>query len=179
MGEYNVKVHTNIPRMILVVVGMGLLVVYLGVFMASRDPYWFVRGFNERPYLIVVYDKGQKVEFKEGQPEFDLMAEAVRQSLDSGIARLSGIGLSEASQEDAYNKYLSLEAHFARPIKLHAWFDTYHPTLLLFPITGRHSNLSVVFLGSGDSFRVNVPALKTVEPIRAALTKIGYSLSEE
>jgi len=103
----------------------------------------------------------------------------VRQSLDGGIARLSGIGLSEASQQDAYTKYLTVEAFFRQPVKLHAWFDTYTPTRLMFPITGRHSQLKVVFLGAGEKFRVNVPALKTVEPIRAALQKIGYSISEE
>ena len=63
----------------------------------------------------------------------------MRASLAQGVARQSGIGLSEGSLQDAYNQYVTVEVFFDRPVKLHAWFNTDSPTQMLFPITGRHS----------------------------------------
>lgn len=179
MGQYNVKVRPNILGMLLVVLGIGCLTVYLGIYLSSRDPVWFAKGFDQKPYLIVIYDHGQRKELIAGQPGYDQLAAAVTQSLDQGVARLSGIGFSDASVEDAYGKYLSVEAFFERPVKLHTYFNTGQPTQMLFPITGRHSNLKVVLLGNNDRFAVNVPALKTMEPIRTVLQSLGYDVNRQ
>jgi hypothetical protein len=178
MGEYGVKVKPNILGMLLVVGLIGLLVIYFSVFISSRDPVWFVKGFAEQPSRIVVYNQGQPIELKPGDPGFELLAGAIVDSLDQGVARLSGIGMSDASQQDAYDKYLTVEAFFRQPIKLHTWFNTGNPTQLLFPITGRHSDLQVVLLGSGGRYAVNVPALNTVEPLRQALKSLGYDIED-
>jgi hypothetical protein len=44
----------------------------------------------------------------------------------------------------------------------------------LFPITGRHSDLSIVLLGDESQYRVGAPVLKTMEPIRETLKALGY-----
>jgi hypothetical protein len=174
MGDYNIKVRPNIFKLLLILGVVFLAVIYLGILMSSKDPIWFVKGFQDRPYLIVVYDQGKRTEYTAGQPGFDLLANAVVESLDQGIARLSGIGLSKESQQDAYDKYLTLEAFFPQAVKIHSYFDTGRPTQMLFPITGRHSELKVVFFGDGGPYWVNVPALKTLEPIYSALKSLGY-----
>jgi hypothetical protein len=176
MGEYGVKVKPNILGMILVVGLIGLGVVYASVFISSRDPVWFLKGFTQQPTRVVIYDQGQQTELQPGDPGFELLAGAVVDTLNQGVARLSGIGMSDASQQDAYDKYLTVEAFFSPPAKLHTWFNTGNPTQMLFPITGRHSDLKVVFLGSGGRYAVNVPALNTVEPLRQALQTLGYDI---
>jgi hypothetical protein len=45
---------------------------------------------------------------------------------------------------------------------------------MLFPITGRHSDLSVVFLGRNGQYMAGGPVLQTTEPIRGALRALGY-----
>ena len=67
-----------------------------------------------------------------------------------------------------------MEVFFERPVKLHAWFDTGEPTQMLFPLTGRHAELSIVLLGQNGKYLASPPALKTVEPLREAVQSLGY-----
>jgi hypothetical protein len=123
---------------------------------------------------VVVYNGGSRTEYQPGQPGFNELSGAVNESLNRGVARQSGLGLSPDSLKDAYNRYLTVEVFFSRPVKLHAWFNTHWPTQMLFPISGRHAETAVVFMGSGGIYLSNSPALNTTEPIRAALKALGY-----
>jgi len=154
----------------------GVLIYFLTIVYTTQDPLWFAKGFNSRPTRIVVYHNGQHSEWHPGEPGYDLLAEAVRQSLDQGIVRQTGIGMGDMTLQDAYNKYVSVEAFFGRPVKLHTHFYTGNPDQMLFPITGRHSELTVVYLGDNGQYRVNPPELKTVQPIRDALVQLGISI---
>lgn len=159
--------------MILVVI-LFILVIYLGtIFFTTQDPLWFVSSFEERPMRIVVYHNGEKSEFRVGDPGYDRLAEAVRLSLAEGVLRQSGIGMGADTLKDAYEKYITVEAFFSHPVKLHANFYTGHPIQMLFPITGRHSELGVVFLGDGRQYLVNPPALNSVQPLRDALVELN------
>ena len=161
-------------KMILVIV-LFILVVYLGtIFFVTQDPLWFVSSFNEKPVHIVVYHDGEKSEYRVGDPGFERLAEAIRQSLDQGVLRQSGIGMGEETLQEAYVKYVTVEAFFSHPVKLHANFWTGHPVQMLFPITGRHSELGVVFLGEGGDYLVNPPALNTIQPLRTALAELNF-----
>jgi len=175
MGQGQIPVKPRVWKMLFVVGLFIVLMIYGTIFVASRDPLWFLSGFYELPARVVVYHEGQQTEYTPGQPGFDLLAESLRDSLDQGIARQSGIGFSEATFQDAYQKYLTVEAFFDQPVKLHAWFDTGSPTQMLIPITGRHSEQSVVLLGNKGKYLVNSPALKNLQPLRDALVALGYS----
>jgi hypothetical protein len=167
------KLSTNVFGMLVAVVGFAAVAIYATIAFSAHDVYWFLTGFDERPERVLVYRAGQRTELEAGQPGFDELAEAVRASLAQGVARQSGIGLSEGSLRDAYDQYVTVEAFFVRPVKLHAWFNTDSPTQMLFPITGRHSELYVAFLGDNGKYMSDAPALKTVEPIRSALKSQG------
>ena len=168
------KLQTNILGMLAAVIGFVLVAIYGTLALSAQDPMWFLTGFDERPTRVIVYRVGQRIELQVGQPGFDELAEAVRSSLAQGVSRSSGIGLSEGSLQDAYSLNLTLEVFFDRPVKLHAGFNTDRPRQMLFPITGRHSEMSVVFLGSGNNYMSNAPVLKTVEPIRSVLESLGF-----
>ncbi len=165
--------RVNIPGMLAAVIGLGALIVFLTITFATQDPLWFKPGFDQRPVRIVVYQAGQRIEFTSGKPGYVEMAEAVRASLNRGVVRSSGIGLSQGSLEDAYNQYLTVEAFFDGPVKLHASVNTGAPTQMLFLITGRHSDQPIVFLGKDGVYMSNGPILKTVQPIRDALATLG------
>ena len=168
------KLRVNILGMLLAVIGFGLVVIFLTIAFSAQDVLWFRTGFAERPQRIIVYQAGQRSELPAGQPGFDVLADAVQASLARGVARPSGIGLSQGSLEDAYNLYVTVEVFFEQPVKLHAWFNTGQPTQMLFPITGRHSDLSVVFLGRNGQYMAGGPVLQTTEQIRGALRALGY-----
>jgi len=161
------------------------MVLMLGVFLVAilygtivfttGDLLWFLKGFHSRPARIVVYyDEGKRTELRPGDPGFDLLTSAIQESLSEGLERPSGIGLSDASLLDAYSRYVTVEAFFTHPVQLHAWFETGQPTRMLFPITGRHSELSLVVLGQGGKYLASPPVLKTLQPLRDALHELGY-----
>jgi hypothetical protein len=170
------KLRVNILGMLIAVVGFGLVAAFVTIAFSAQDPLWFIGGygFEERPARIVIYQAGQRTELRPGQPGYTELAEAVRASLAQGVVRTSGIGLSEGSLQDAYSQFLTVETFFSRSVKLHAAFNTDYPTQMLFPITGRHSDQPIVFLGKDGTYMSGAPVLKTVQPIRDVLTALGY-----
>jgi hypothetical protein len=168
------KLRTNVLGMLLAVVGFGLLVALFTVTLSAKDPLWFTRGFTDMPVRMIVYHAGQRTELTAGREGFQPLAGAVLASLSQGASHPSGIGLSESSLQDAYSLYVTLEVFFEQPVKLHAWFNTGNPTQMLFLITGRHSDLNVVFMGKDGQYMASPPVLNTTTPIRDALTSLGY-----
>ncbi len=81
-------------------------------------------------------------------------------------------GMDEAPRNAV--RLRTVEAFFAVPMKLHAPFYIGYPTQMLFPITGRHSDYTIVFLSAGDAYWVNAPLLKTTQPLLDALKALGY-----
>lgn len=161
--------------MLALVGGFVALLLYGTIAFTSGDLLWFSKRFDSKPVRIVVYhDGGKRTNLDPGDPDFEPLAQAIRSSLSAGLERPSGIGLSDASLLDAYSRYVTVEAYFARPVKLHAWFNTEDPTRMLFPITGRHSELSLVVLGKNGQYLSSPPVLNTVEPLRNALRELGY-----
>lgn len=171
------KLRTNPVLMLVVVIGFIVLVPVAVIALASGDPVWFIRDFKALPDRMVVYANGGSYEYLPGQAGFSELAQAVTASLDRGVQRASGIGLSPESLVDAYSKYMSVEAQFYQPVKLHASFNTYHPTRMLFLISGRHSQVPIVFMGTEEGYYSNAPVLVTNQPLIDCLAKLGYDIS--
>jgi len=160
---------------VLVLMGSALpVIVFIANATNSRDWRWYKTDFEDRPGRIIIYHDGGQIELQPGQPGFNELAEAIRASLAQGVDQQSNTGLSDYSRQEAYTRYTTVEAFFAKPVKLHAWFYTGNPTQMLFPITGRHSDRPIVFLGQDGEYRVNAPFLKTKEPIMQVLRESGY-----
>ena len=167
--------RTQPLKMLAMVGGFIVLVLYGTIAFTSGDLVWFIKRFDNKPVRIVVYhDGGKRANLMPGDPDFEPLAQAIQRSVSEGLERPSGIGLSDASLLDAYSRYVTVEAFFERPVKLHAWFNTEEPTRMLFPITGRHSDLSLVVLGKNGQYLSSPPVLNTVEPLRQTLHELGY-----
>src|SRR5512136_2629757 len=106
------KLNTNIFGMLIALAGFGLIAIYGTIAFSAKDAVWFLTGFDVRPARIILHHDGQHTPLGYGDPGFDALAEAVRASLAQGVARQSGIGLSQASLEDAYTLYVTVEAFF-------------------------------------------------------------------
>jgi hypothetical protein len=171
------RLQTHTVRMVLVVILFLLVISFLTIIITTQDPAWFTRDFTDQPEKVVVYQDGKANEYRPGQTGFEELAEGVRASLASGVTRPSGIGLSPGSLEDAYNLYVSVEAFFKQPVKLHAWFNTDSPTRMLFPITGRHSQQPLVFLGVTNAYLAGAPVLSTKQPLLDVLSELGYKIN--
>lgn len=174
------RLRTNTLQMLFTIVIFIAVAGYFTVAITTRDAFWFLKGFYDLPVEVDVYHDGQKTRYVPGREGYDELAEGVRASLHAGVRQPAALGLSPGSLEDAYNMYVSVEAIFAAPVKLHAWFNTGNPTQLLFPITGRHSDRPIVFLAYHQSAYVSTPPiLNTKEPLIQALQKLGYATTSK
>lgn len=173
------KLRTNPLLMAVVLIGFFVIIPVLVIAIGTQDPLWFASGFDRLPYRVMVYHDGQKSEYLPGQEGYDVLAEAARSSLAQGVVRSSGIGLSAASLEDAYQRYTSVEVFFDEPVKLHAAFNTYRPTQMLFLITGRHTDFPIVFMGNDGAYYSNGPILRTTDPLKKVLKDLGYVLIQQ
>ena len=163
----------NAVQMFLLLAGFVLLAYYLMVSLTSRDLLWFLRGFQDQPTRMVVYQAGQPTEYLPDQTGYDELAAAVIASLAEGFARLSSTGFSEETLQKAHTQYVTLEVFFAHPAKIHTWFPTGRTTMMLFPVTGPHAEPPIVLLGDQGHYRAGAPVLNTNEPILEALEALG------
>ena len=168
------KDPTNTIQGIAIVLVFVFLATYGFFSLMARDPVWFVGGFEDRPSRIIVYHHGERTELRPGEDGFEELSNAAVTSLEAGFARLTSLGLSEPSLQDAYTRDVSLELFFERPVEIHTWFSTGRTTQMLFLITGRYSELKVVMLGDEGDYRSGAPQLKSWEPVREALKSLGY-----
>jgi hypothetical protein len=168
------KLNVNLPGMLVVMVAFLVGTYYLITAFSAGDALWFMKGFSAQPSRLVIHHDGQHTQIKKGDPAFAPLAGAVQKALDNGVNNPSGMGFSQSSLDDAKNLYVSLEAFFDQPVKLHAPFNTGQATEMLFPITGRHSDRNIVLLGENGVYRIDPPVLTNMEPIRAALQSMGY-----
>jgi hypothetical protein len=166
--------RTNSIGLLVLFVSCLVLGGYAMVSVNTRDALWILRGFEDRPSRILVYQEGQRTEFLPGQAGFNELAGAVEASLAQGFARLTSTGFSEQTLQNAYTQHLTLEVFWDQPVELHAWFPTGRTTQMLFPISGPHSEVSLVLLGDGGKYRAGAPALKSTEAIHQALQSLGY-----
>jgi hypothetical protein len=165
---------TNLVKFIFVFAGLVCVLIYFSNASTSHDLEWYKTGFEALPYRILVYQAGKVTTLEAGAPGFAELAEGVRASLAGGVKEQSNTGLSDASLDEARNRYESVEVIYPDPVKLHAWFFTGNPTQMLFPITGRHSEIPIVFLAEAKGYLTNAPILKTNAPLLEALRKLGY-----
>ena len=174
MGRSTRRTGTNTIQLLIMGAGFLVLAYYLTVSFTSGDLLWFLGGFRDRPSRLVVYVGGQTTALVPGDPGFDALAGAVQSSLAEGFAGLSNTGFSEQSLQDAYTRELTLEVFFDKPVSMHTWFPTGRTTRMLLPITGRHSDRTLVLLGDHEGYRVGAPVLKTTEPILETLGHLGF-----
>jgi hypothetical protein len=164
----------NLIKFVVIFVGLIIFTIFMSNASTAQDWEWYKNGFTDQPNRLIIYKDGQQTELLPGQTDFEEIAEAVTASLNQGVDTQSGTGLSEVSLDEAYNRFTTLEVFFAQPVKLHTWFFTGHPTQMLFPLTGRHSDWPIVFLGEEGVYRSNAPVLKTKDPILTVMRKLGY-----
>ena len=179
MTMHTDRVRTQPLKMILLIAVLIAAIVYGTIGVTAQDALWFFNQLSGRvdahPVRFLIYhDQGKLADLRPGQQGFDQLAAALHDSLAHGFERPSGIGFSDASLLDAYSRYVSVEVFFDPPARLHSPYATGEPTQMLFPITGRHSDQSLVLLGNDGKYRSNAPVLYTVEPIRRALQDLGY-----
>jgi hypothetical protein len=150
------------------------MMVYLGISLVSHDFFWYQTDFKTLPDRVVVYQEGQVISYQAGQSGYEELANAIQSSLSRGVSGTSGTFLTQQDLDAAYFKYVSVEAFFNTPVKVHTWFDSGSPTQILFPITGTYSAQNLVFLGLAGAYPSSGLRMKSLAPLQDVLMKLGY-----
>lgn len=161
----------------LIVSGLVLFgIIYTVIVFNTGNLLWFMsRAEVSDPIRIVIVDKGERITYQPGDPEFDKLRTAISASasqLDNN--NLIGIGLSESTIHDYETQYTVMEVHYAYPIKFNTSFRVGEPTVLLFPITGRHAATGLFFRGSRGEWWYGALRMDNPEPLYNALEELGY-----
>lgn len=155
----------------LVAIGYSVTALMLG------DPAWFLPPeVDVPPERIIVYEAGTRHEIRPGDDMYEPLAQSIADALRTTIGFEETTGLSEISQQDAYERFVSVEAWYPKPLELHMRFRVVAPTHILLPITGRHVNKA--FLGTEKGYTAGALVLDPTrtERIRTLLRAMGIQV---
>lgn len=169
--------HTQQPRIgaaLLVLVASLVALIYLAMSLSTADPLWFWPRVEAQARRIVIYNQGRRTELTPGMPGYTELNAAINASLSSIEGYFPSWGLSEESLEEARTRYCTVEVFYDAPVQVHSMFRTGRPKTILIPLTGRGSEVSLVFFGSEGHYWPGAPKVGGLERIRELVTQLGY-----
>lgn len=169
--------YTQQPRIgtaLVVMVASVVALIYLAMALSTADPLWFWPRVEAQAQRIVIYSAGRRTELVPGTPGYAELNAAINASLSSIEGYFSTWGLSEESLEEARTRYLTIEVFYDAPVQVHSTFRMGRPNTILIPLTGRGSEMSLVFFGSDGHYWPGAPKVEGLERIRELVTQMGY-----
>lgn len=167
------RVSFNLGSMLLWT-AVTMLIIWWAVFaMGNRDPLWFWPFFNERPAEIVVYHDGTQTTIRPDDSGYKEITAAVNAQLGRPKGFERDTGMSAETEADARNKYVSVELRYGKPIVIHSNTGIGRPSRLFIPITGRHSEANLVFLGTDRDYLIGALTLRDRSRLDQALRNLG------
>ncbi len=175
--EYQKKNSVLEPLLILVLIA-ALIIYTLGVF-SSGNWLWFLSNASEVDLArVVIVDQGERRTFTREDPDFEMLAAAVEESLHKfSNTGLVDIGLSDQTLDDYAREGLLMELYFGRPIEFNTLARAGRPTQLLIPMRGRHADGGYVFRGDNGTWWFGAMRMENPQPLTDALRQLGYSVS--
>ncbi|HBY97279.1 MAG TPA: hypothetical protein DEP84_25630 [Chloroflexi bacterium] len=167
------RVNFNLRSMLLWT-ALTMLVIWWAVFaMGNSDPLWFWPFFSERPTEIVVYHDGTEMTIRPGEPGYEAITAAVNAQIGRPRGYERDTGMSAGTEADARSKYVSVELRYGKPVVIHSNTGIGRPSRLFIPITGRHSEGNLVFLGTDRDFLIGALTLRDRSRLDRELRDLG------
>jgi hypothetical protein len=157
-------------------VGVFLLIAYLVGAMNTDNWLWFLPvqpSFT--PSRIVVRDRGQTIEYREGVEGFDELVAALDASLNEfRNTDLIPLGLSDVTLKEYNESAVVIEVYYPQNIRFNTAVRMRDIDQLLIPIEGRHSGLGYVFPGSDGLWLAGAFVMADDQPIMEAMRSLGH-----
>ncbi len=164
---------SGILSFLLTMVPIVLIAVWLFVALPDGDLWWFLPVFDEKAAEIHLYHDGQVIVLQPGDAGYDEVNAALNSSLKGIKAKLSR-AVSEASQQDFYDKYTAVEVFYDDPVIIHSHHSFRKCDKLLIPLSGRHYDPPMVFGGTNlmDIYRAGALVMKNRSQLDEAVESI-------
>ena len=137
----------SVLRLVVIVIGVLLTVVYTMISLATSDWLWFSQEFSETPRAVVVHCHGETVNFDPGSYHFKALTELMNKSL-SGRKNWDSLTLSAETYQDYQTdpQMIAVEFFYATPVRVHSSYKYYsNVDNLVVPLEGRHAQTNAVF----------------------------------
>jgi hypothetical protein len=144
--------------------------VYVSIAIGTQDYLWFLGSRIGTPRRITVHINGHSVQLGPGDPGFEEVHNALRATISQIRGYPQGIGISEETLSDYRETYWSVKAEYDEPIRLRSRFRFGEPTELLLPLTGRHTEHNVLFLGRDGKYYTG-PSLRSTGEVQRVLAE--------
>lgn len=151
-----------IPVLVFALLGYGV------VALGTGDPLWVLQKATGAPTEIIVYLEGEQHVIRAGDPGFDDLSYALQTTLSETRGYNQFLGISDQTLADYRQVYWAVEARYSDPLVLHSQYRFGNPRQALIPLSGRHADRQVVFLGNNDVFAAG-PYLDDVLQLRRTL----------
>lgn len=149
---------------------------YLVNLLNTGNPFWFLPiQPSYTPSRIVIYNYGQVVTIRPGDPAFNTLVSGLNDSLAAFQNQaLVDIGISDETLQRYHDQELVLDIYFPDEIKFNLPIRFSQVNNLLIPIDGRHSDSRYVFLGKNGQYLAGALQVMSRQPLDDALRLLGY-----
>ncbi|MCP5100345.1 MAG: hypothetical protein GY943_32740 [Chloroflexi bacterium] len=164
---------------LLTLLAFGVAAIYLLNVFNTGNWFWFKGTTTEiNPSRIVIVENGTRTLLQPGTPNFNLIADATKQSLSKfSNTDLISVGLSDQTMADYETESLIVEIYFDNPVQFNTLARTGEPTQLLIPIDGRHANGRYVFRGDKGEWWFGAIRMADPTALYQALEQMGFTAS--
>ncbi|MGB0389565.1 MAG: hypothetical protein ACPGWR_32495 [Ardenticatenaceae bacterium] len=166
--SYTWKNRPSAVRAILVTIFAILVVAYVSIAIGTGDYLWFLQSALEDPERIVINFEGQAVTLKQNDANFQDVSNALKVTMSNTYGFAQNVGLSDETLQDYRAHYWSVEAFYAQPVRLHSRFRFGELRQIILPLSGRHSDQNILFLGQNEQFYTG-PSLKSTTELQRTL----------
>jgi hypothetical protein len=177
-GEFmdNTRHGGSILQPFLMLVGVFLLIAYLVGALNSDNWLWFLPIQPDyTPSRIVVRDRGESVEYRQGDEGFDELVAALNASLSEFNNRdLVPLGLSDLTLQEYAETAVVIEVYYPQNIRFNTPVRMSDIDQLLIPIEGRHAGLSYVFPGSDGLWLAGAFVMTDDQPLMDVMRSLGH-----
>lgn len=172
----NTRHGGSILQPFLMLVGVFLLIAYLVGALNSDNWLWILPiQPTYTPSRILVRDRGQSIEYREGDEGFAELAAALNASLSEFNNRdLVPLGLSDLTLQEYAETAVVIEVYYPQNIRFNTPVRMNDINQLLIPIEGRHGGLKYVFPGSDGLWLAGAFVMTDDKPLMDAMRSLGH-----
>lgn len=175
--SYTWKNPPSASRALIATLFAIVVLVYATIAIGTSDYLWFLKRVPADPLEIVIHFDGQTVSLEQSDANFMDISNALKLTITQLYGYPQSVGLSSQTLQNYREHDWSIEAFYDEPLRLHSQFRFGEPRQLILPLSGRHAEQNIMFLGLEEQFYTG-PSLKNTQELKRTLRDYGFAPQE-